>query len=447
MNQPLHVMYLFPGQGSQYVGMGSDLYREHAVVRDVYERASDTLGFDVAALSFRGPQDRLDTTEYTQVALLTHSIACLEALRSLSEGRWSAGICAGHSLGEYSALVAAEALSFEDALRLVRERGRLMSIYGRGKMAAFKLDLESIKPIADNFYCGIGGCNMPDQTVVCGHQEDLDALMGHIVETFGRAKAGRYLNTNGAFHTYLMTEAAEHYRAVLDSAVFKPPRIKTLANYTGDYHRDNPATVKAWLFFQLFHPVKWLAGMRRAIADGANLIVELGGGIGKDNQGEPSPMSRKPNLEGITRKSQRSFGNDGLYMAVINSDSLRNTLGRLAVLETIGQATPDDAWQSRRAVDGRWFRLYVPTRDGVPTEAALDIAARLHETGLEHIVPTIPESPDENLNNLRQFLDPDISAPEPYLEIIVGGGFVTVLHYRGNQIAEELTQIRGRLTA
>jgi len=210
------VMHIFPGQGSQYVGMGSDIHKEFSSVRDIYQRASDALGFDVAKLSFEGPKEQLDKTEYTQPALLTHSIACLEAFRELTGNRWPAEFVGGHSLGEYSALVAADALTLEEAVGLVRQRGRYMSDYGRGKMVAFRLDLESIRSMAEAHYCGIGGCNLPDQTVVCGFKDDLVELVDEVVEKFGKAKAGRFLNTEGAFHTYLMITAAERFRAELD---------------------------------------------------------------------------------------------------------------------------------------------------------------------------------------------------------------------------------------
>ena len=212
-----NVMFIFPGQGSQYVGMGSDIYKEFSSARQIYARASGALGYDVARLSFEGPREQLDKTEFTQPALLTHSVACLETFKELTDGQWTPAVVAGHSLGEYSALVAAEALTFEDAVKLVQQRGILMSTYGRGKMAAFRLDLESIKSIADAYYCGIGGCNLPNQTVVCGFKEDLEALSEEVVKIYGKSKAGYFLNTEGAFHTYLMINAAERFRQHLDA--------------------------------------------------------------------------------------------------------------------------------------------------------------------------------------------------------------------------------------
>jgi len=182
--------------------MGSDIHEEFQVVQELYQRASDVVGYDLAQLSFEGPREQLDKTEFTQPALLTHSVACLEVFRELTNNKYPASVVAGHSLGEYSALVAAEALEFEDAVSLVRQRG---------KMVAFRLDLNSIKAIENGYYCGIGGCNLPDQTVVCGFEDDLDGVIEEVVEKFGKPKAGRFLNTEGAFHTYLMVNAAEHF--------------------------------------------------------------------------------------------------------------------------------------------------------------------------------------------------------------------------------------------
>ena len=124
------ILFVFPGQGSQYRGMGSDIHREFEIARGIYDRASAVLGYDIAELSFNDPEDKLNLTRYTQPALLTHSIACLEVFRDLTDNRFRPVAAAGHSLGEYSALVAAGALGFEDALRLVQKRGELMGEFG-----------------------------------------------------------------------------------------------------------------------------------------------------------------------------------------------------------------------------------------------------------------------------------------------------------------------------
>ncbi len=318
-------MFIFPGQGSQYVGMGSDVYEAFAPAREIYHQANDILGFDIQKLSFEGPAEQLDKTRFTQPALLTHSIACLEAFKSITEDQVVPSMAAGHSLGEYSALVAAGALSFESALKLVQRRGELMGAFGRGKMMAFRADLETVRPFADNFYCGIGGCNLPEQTVVGGTEEDLAALSEY---ASSQGHRGIPLNTEGAFHTYLMVTAAEAFRPDLDTAEFHTPQCKVLSNYTGNYHGDSPESIKAALFFQLFNPVKWIWSIERAINDGIDFIVEFGGGIGK---GETA-AEKRPNLQSITRRAYKGLKKEGLYYPAINRPTLEKTT--IAILES-----------------------------------------------------------------------------------------------------------------
>ena len=311
-------MFIFPGQGSQYVGMGSDLYKTYEVARRLYDQACDILGFDIKTLSFEGPEDELTRTINTQPALLTHSIVCLEVFKELTDGQIVPAFAAGHSLGEYSALVASGALSFEDALRLVRKRGELMGAYGRGKMIAFRADLDTVREFADNFYCGIGGCNLPEQTVVGGTEQDLAALSEHAASL---GHKGIPLNTEGAFHTYLMVTAAEAFRPALDAADMKKPGCNVLSNYTGDYHSNDPSKIKAHLFFQLFNPVKWIWSVQKALADGVNIIIEFGGGIGK---GE-GPAEKRPNLQSITKRAYKEMEREGLYYPAINADTIQET--------------------------------------------------------------------------------------------------------------------------
>ncbi|MEM8487370.1 MAG: ACP S-malonyltransferase [Bacteroidota bacterium] len=311
-------MFIFPGQGSQYVGMGSDIYEAFAPVREIYEQANDILGFDIQKLSFEGPAEQLDKTRFTQPALLTHSIACLEAFKSITDNQIKPAYAAGHSLGEYSALVASGVLSFETALRLVQRRGELMGTFGRGKMMAFRADLETVRPFADNYYCGIGGCNLPEQTVVGGTEEDL-AAMAEYAATLGHR--GIPLNTEGAFHTYLMVTAAEAFRPDLDAATFNAPACKVMSNYTGDYHTDNTDSIKSALFFQLFNPVKWIWSIERAINDGVDFIIEFGGGIGK---GE-GPAEKRPNLQSITKRAYKGLDKTGVYHPAINLPTLEKT--------------------------------------------------------------------------------------------------------------------------
>jgi [acyl-carrier-protein] S-malonyltransferase len=222
--KPEKILFQFPGQGSQYRGMGSDLISEFAIARDVYSRASDVLGYDLAKLSAEDPDGQLDLTQYTQPALLTHQIACLSVFASLVDGI-EPFVAAGHSLGEYSALVAAGALSLEDGVALVAERGRLMSELGRGSMLATTLDLDTAKALADQYFCGIGGANLPEQTVIAGSDEDLKLLVEDLTANHPRKRAIE-LKTEGAFHTYLMVSAAEQFGQCWNAVSFKRSIIR-----------------------------------------------------------------------------------------------------------------------------------------------------------------------------------------------------------------------------
>lgn len=315
-----NILFVFPGQGSQYKGMGGDLYNEYEVARKVYTQASEVLGYDIAELSFQDPQEQLNLTRFTQPALLTHSIACLEVFRELSDDRLSPVIAAGHSLGEYSALVAAKVLSFQSALELVQQRGQLMGTYGEGEMSAIPLNIDTVRPIAESYHCAIAGCNLPEQTVIGGRAEDLELAEQAVLEQFERKRPIR-LKTEGAFHTYYMVEAAQHYRSVLKAAEFDSSEVKVMSNFTGAYHSPDPESIRARLFFQLFHPVMWYSNLQTAFADGIDLAIEFGGGIGFGTE----PEGKRPNLAGIIKKALRASGHEANYMAVINCQTLKDT--------------------------------------------------------------------------------------------------------------------------
>jgi [acyl-carrier-protein] S-malonyltransferase len=305
------VIFIFPGQGSQYPGIGSDLHAEFESARRIYQEASDLLGMDMPRLSFEDPDNRINLTRYTQPVLLTHQIA------------WQPFASAGHSLGEYSALVAAGVLTFGDALKLVAKRGELMGEHGEGEMLALTVDLETARPMADKHHCGIAGLNLPDQTVVGGAGSDLEALAAEMGEKYPKKRAVP-LKTEGAFHTYYMVTAARLYREELARVTFSEPTIKALSNYTGGYHEADADSIRSRLFFQLFHPVNWIGCLQTALDDGASLFVEFGGGIGK---GE-GPAEKRPNLESIIKKFTRRADPKPEYLSAINVESIRATAGR-----------------------------------------------------------------------------------------------------------------------
>ena len=319
-SQDQQIMFVFPGQGSQYVGMGSDLIRDFPVAQRLYQQANDILGYDLLKLCLEGPEDDLRLTRHTQPALLVHSLACLEIFRELTDNQVQPVLTAGHSLGEYCALVAAGTLSFETALELVRKRGEFMGTYGAGEMLAFPLHLDNIHPMAEKHYCVISARNLLDQTVVGGLADDLDRLTAEAHAQFPRKRPTR-LKTEGAFHTFHMITAALHFRPVLDAAEMSAPTVRVLSNYTGTYHDPDPAAIKTRLFFQLFHPVHWIDNLETAFHDGITTIVEFGGGLGTG----AAPEDKRPNLESMIKKALRGSDFSAHYHAAINSQTLRET--------------------------------------------------------------------------------------------------------------------------
>lgn len=318
-------MFIFPGQGSQYKGMGSDLYAQYDVAKKVYETANEVLGYDIVDISFNDTEGALNLTRYTQPAILTHSVACMEVFKELTDGTIKAAASAGHSLGEYTALITAGSLSFENALRLVQRRGELMGEHGEGEMLAFPLDLQTTQPLAEKYYCGIAGCNLKDQTVVGGRNEDLDAISAAVEELYPRKRAVR-LKTEGAFHTYYMVNAARLYRSELDKTKFETPVIPIQSNYTGDFHDPDTEIIKSRLFLQLFHPVMWYANLQSTAARGYSTFIEFGGGIGS---GE-IPAEKRPNLQSMVIKSFRGGDVKPTYYPAINCETLEETVANFS---------------------------------------------------------------------------------------------------------------------
>lgn len=316
--EPRKIMFVFPGQGSQYRGMGSDIHAEFSAARQVYAEASDALGFDMEKLSFEDPAGEIDLTRYTQPALLTHSVACCRVFEELTDGSIQPQMVGGHSLGEYTALVIAGSLSLADGLKLVQKRGELMGEHGEGGMMALTMDRDAAREVADRFFCQVGGCNLPEQTVVGGRESDLEQLAAYISEHHPRKRAVP-LVTEGAFHTYFMVGAARLFREVLDQTDFAAPTAQVLANYTGQLHDADARTIRPRLFFQLFSPVKWVGCLGTAIEHGIDTFVEFGGGLGKTDD----PAERRPNLESIIKKTLRSREYTADYLAAINCDSIR----------------------------------------------------------------------------------------------------------------------------
>ncbi len=318
------ITLLFPGQGSQYVGMGKDLHDQYAMVRETYAEASDVLGFSLEQLSFEDPAGEINLTRNTQPALLTHSIACYRLFRTLTDDHISVALAAGHSLGEYSALVAAGAIRFELGLQLVRQRGELMGEFGEGEMEALMVDIDSATALAEAHYCGLAASNLPDQNVVGGRPQDLDALVTTMSARFPRKRSTR-LKTEGAFHTYYMVGAATRFRHVLESAKIEVPTFPVLSNFTGGVHEPQPDSIRSRLFLQLFNPVLWYRNLLTASELGADAMIEFGGGLGTGN----TPAEKRPTLESIVKKAFRGREKPLAYFPVINARSLEETIARM----------------------------------------------------------------------------------------------------------------------
>ena len=270
---------LFPGQGSQHVGMAQELAGAHPAAAEVLAEADDALGFALSRLMAEGPEDELTATENAQPAILAHSIA---ALRVVGEALGPAAFAAGHSLGEFSAHVAAGTLSFGDAIRLVRARGELMHAAGLerpGTMAAFLgLDDAAVEEVCgrvEEGTCVPANFNSEGQVVVSGDVAGVQRAM-ELAREAG-AKRVVELNVSGAFHSPLMAPAARGLEERLDAVELRDPAHPVISNVTAEPVTD-AATARALLIRQLTSPVRWSASVRAMLEGGATRFVELGPG-------------------------------------------------------------------------------------------------------------------------------------------------------------------------
>lgn len=272
--------FIFPGQGSQSVGMGKEFYDHFKVARDVFEEADDTLRFSISGLCFQGTENALKLTENTQPAVLTTSIAALRVLQA--EKGIQARFTAGHSLGEYSALVASGALSFSEAVRIVRLRGRFMQEavpLGEGAMAAILgMEKEEVEKICDEASSGEvlspANFNCPGQIVIAGHSKAVERAMEMVKQ---KGKKAMLLPVSAPFHSPLMKPAGHRLNEAMEGMNVGELNVPVVTNVEADINTSKER-VRPLLVAQVSSPVRWEESMRKMIEEGVEQFLEIGPG-------------------------------------------------------------------------------------------------------------------------------------------------------------------------
>jgi [acyl-carrier-protein] S-malonyltransferase len=307
------VAFVFPGQASQYPGMGKELAEKYPAARAVFEEADKALGFSISKMCFEGTEDELKLTANTQPAILTVSVA---AYRVVAEKGLTPDFVAGHSLGEYSALVAVGALNFADAVRLVRKRGQYMQEAvpaGQGGMAAIMgispaVVQDACKRAAEGEICTPANLNSPEQTVISGHASAVKRAV-EIASQLG-AKRSMMLAVSAPFHSALMMPAQEKLEKDLRATVFADLQVPLVTNVDADTIRKGDEAREA-LIRQVSMPVRWQESMRLLLDEGVNTFVEVG----------PGKV-----LAGLMRQIERSVAS----LNVEDEKSLQGTVEKIA---------------------------------------------------------------------------------------------------------------------
>ncbi len=273
------VGYIFPGQGAQYVGMGKAWAEQYPLAQEVFKSAEKVLDLDLRKLCFEGPEIELSRTENAQPAILVTSIAILKVFESQFKDIFHLCAVAGLSLGEYSALVAAHSISFLDAVRVTRARGRFMeeaSLASPGRMASLMgLDIKSVEQICFSSGAEIANLNCPGQIVISGTIRSIDKAV-RLAETAGGKKAV-VLNVSGPFHSRLMRPAAEKLKEVLEDIKISEPQVPFISNVKADY-LSSPKGIKDALVEQVRSRTRWADSIDLIKSKGITTFLEIGPG-------------------------------------------------------------------------------------------------------------------------------------------------------------------------
>ena len=274
------VALIFPGQGAQYVGMGKDLYDNFPEAREVFDKANTLLKFDIKKLCFEGPQEELSTTNNSQPAILAASVAALKVFESSAIfSQFTPKFSLGLSLGEYTALVAAGSMSFEDAILLVRKRGELMEEASRknpGKMACvIGMDIKQVEELCKGFGCEIANLNCPGQIVVSGKTNNIE-LFASLAKEKG-AKRVLMLEVGGPFHSSLMTPARDKLKDCIEKVQILPPKISFISNVDAKAQTD-PVKIKENLISQVNSKTLWEESVKTVAGSGIKTFIEIGPG-------------------------------------------------------------------------------------------------------------------------------------------------------------------------